>query len=236
MGKSHPTYATGSAATTTANSHDKHVVGSNIGCTYCHNLTTSGTGTTAASLTLLSGGTTSHINRVEDVAFSTNGSKTGSWAAGAKTCSATYCHGTPASVAWGGTNTCVSCHDANSALTLRHDKHYNSTVAPLVLVGGLDSHTTTSYGYSCLACHPSNQHATGPASAVAPLQDAAVIGSKVTGYAKGSSSLVDGKGFNYTIDGNCTTVCHTKDGVTAASAVVAQNWGTAATNTCGVCR
>lgn len=150
-------------------------------------------------------------------------------------CNSTYCHGT-AGPAWNsGALTCTQCHDAIiPGLTLRHDKHI-STTAPTVLTGGTDSHTATAYAYACLTCHPTTQHAAGPASAVAPFQDADVLGTKVTAYTKGSASAIDGKGFNYTTNGNCTTVCHTKDGVTPGSAIVAPNWGTTATGTCGVC-
>jgi predicted CxxxxCH...CXXCH cytochrome family protein len=231
-GKAHPTYATGAPASATANSHVKHVESSSYGCDYCHNTTTADTSTSPASV--ISGG--AHLNRQDDVSFKTNGGKTGSYSASAKTCSTTYCHGTAASPAWGttGGTTCATCHDATSALALRHDRHFNSTTAATVLAGGTDAHTATAYVYACLNCHPTNQHATGPASAVAPLQDAAVTGAKVTAYTKGSSSLVDGKGFNYTTNGTCTTVCHTRDGASGA-AVVAVNWGTASTGGCAVC-
>jgi len=152
-------------------------------------------------------------------------------------CNNTYCHGSTGP-AWNtpGPLACNSCHDAVSpGLALRHDKHYNSAVVPTVLAGGTDAHTATNYVYSCQTCHPTGEHAAGPASAVAPLQDATVLGTKITAYVKGSASATDTKNFNYTTNGTCTSVCHTKDGVTAGSAVVAQNWGTAATGTCGVC-
>ena len=230
-GKAHPVYGTGAVASATANSHVKHVESSLLSCDFCHNSTT--TSATIPPTSVLASG--AHLNRADDVSFKANGGKTGTYAAAGKTCSTTYCHGTGPSVGWGGATTCVSCHDATSSLMLRHDKHYNSTTAPTVLAGGANAHTTSAYVYSCLACHPSNQHSTGPADAVAPLQDAAVAGTKITAYTKGTAAAVDTKGYNYTTNGTCSTVCHTKDGVTAASAVVAQNWGTAATGTCGVC-
>jgi predicted CxxxxCH...CXXCH cytochrome family protein len=207
-------------------SHPKHVTSSGISCASCHTGYT--VSTTNASL---------HANNQIDVAPGSGTYSTDKHAprGGYGTCSATYCHGTPASPLWGTAGTtCVSCHDATSTLPLRHGSHYNSTVAPTVLAGGTDKHTATAYVYSCLACHPSNQHANGPASAVAPLQDAAVTGTKVTAYVKGSASAVDAKGFNYTINGTCTTVCHTRDGVSLPT-VTAQNWGSAATGSCGVC-
>jgi predicted CxxxxCH...CXXCH cytochrome family protein len=150
-------------------------------------------------------------------------------------CNTTYCHGTTGPAWNSGALTCAQCHDAvTPGLTLRHDKHV-SAVIPTVLTGGVDSHTNSAYAYACLNCHPTNQHATGAASAVAPLQDAAVTGTKVTAYVKGSVAAVDAKGFNYTTNGTCTTVCHTRDGVTAGTAIVAQNWGTTPVATCGVC-
>jgi predicted CxxxxCH...CXXCH cytochrome family protein len=231
VNKVHPTYASGAPASATANSHVKHVESSSYSCDYCHINTT--TDTTIPPTSVLAGVT--HLNSIVDVAFKTNAGLTGTYSAVGKTCSATYCHGTGPSVAWGGTVTCASCHDANSTLMVRHDKHYGSATVATVLAGGTDAHTATTYVFSCMACHPSNQHATGPASATAPLQDAAVSGTKITAYTKGSASTTDLRGFNYTTNGTCSTLCHTKDGATAASAVVPQNWGTAATGSCGVC-
>ena len=231
-GKAHPVYASGAVASATANSHVKHVEDSALSCDFCHNSTT--TSATIPPTTVLAVG--AHLNRTDDVSFKPNGGKTGTYAPAGKTCSTTYCHGTGPSVGWGGATTCVSCHDATSALMLRHDKHYNSATPPAVLAGGADAHTASAYVYTCLACHPSTQHSQGPASAVVPLQDAAVSGTKITTYTKGTGvTTTDARGFNYTTNGTCATVCHTKDGVTAASAVVTQNWGTAATGSCGVC-
>ncbi|HIJ81638.1 MAG TPA: CxxxxCH/CxxCH domain-containing protein, partial [Desulfuromonadales bacterium] len=156
------------------------------------------------------------------------------------TCSNTYCHGTASpAVAWNGAaTTCVSCHDAlTPGLTLRHDKHISAT-APTALAGGANDFSAN-YGYACLNCHPTNLHTTGPSSLAAPRQDADVSGTKITVYGKGTGSTADAKGYFYTgglnTGGTCTTVCHTKDGVTAGSAVTSQNWGTTATVTCGVC-
>ena len=93
--KSHPTYVGTTAGTTTANSHVKHVEGSNLGCTYCH-VATVGTTTLTATPTSLPS-TTYHLNRVENVTFMVNGGLTGVYNAAVgqlKTCSATHCHRT----------------------------------------------------------------------------------------------------------------------------------------------
>jgi predicted CxxxxCH...CXXCH cytochrome family protein len=211
-----------------AGSHSKHAAIPGTTCATCH------TGAGAGVASHGSQNRTAKVRADVTVAFPTTGTWNGSVAL---TCSSTYCHRTAPSPVWGsGTTTCVSCHDAiSTGLALRHDKHYNSLTAPTVLAGGVDAHTAANYVYSCLACHPSNQHSSGPASAVAPFQDAAVTGTKISAYVKGSVATTDARGLNYTTNGTCTSVCHTRDGVTAGSAVVAQNWGTTPTGTCGVC-
>ncbi|NJC88026.1 MAG: CxxxxCH/CxxCH domain-containing protein [Desulfuromonas sp.] len=232
-GKSYPVYTSGAAGSTTANSHVKHVEGSTLSCDYCHNTTT--TDATLPPTTVLNAG--QHLDRTEDVSFKSNGGKTGTYNAD-KTCSATYCHGTAASVAWGGTTNCASCHGASNngdlsvALTAGHVKHYQSATAPTTMTDA-DAHTTTAYVYACQSCHPTATHSTGPASA---LRDAQVTGTKMTGYTEGGASSTDAKGFKYTATGTCNTLCHTKDGVTAGSAIVAAVWnGAKTTPNCGVC-
>ncbi len=236
--KAHPGYTTGGGGTTTANSHVKHVESNSYSCDYCHNTTT--TDTTIPPTTVVgfaSGGV--HLNRIENVSFKTNGGKTGTYDAtvGTKTCSTTYCHGS-GTPAWGanGTITCASCHDATSTgLSTRHDKHYNTTTAATALSGGTDAHTATGYVFACLNCHPTGQHATGPASGV---EDAAVGGTKqlALNYTPALTSLTDAKGFKYTNYGTCSTICHTKDGATLGSAVAGNpTWNSTNALGCGYC-
>jgi predicted CxxxxCH...CXXCH cytochrome family protein len=232
-GKSHPTYTTGAAGGTTANSHVKHVEGSSLSCDYCHNTTT--TNATIPPTTVLAAG--QHLDRTEDVSFKSNGGKTGVFNAG-KTCSATYCHGTAASVAWGGTTTCASCHGAAndgtmSTSTTGHAIHYNTATVATSLSQANDF--TSTYAYGCSNCHPTATHSQGPADATAPLQDAEVLGTKVSVYTQGGASTTDSKGFNYTTNGTCTTVCHTRDGISGAPIVTPAWNGAKTTPNCGVC-
>ncbi|MDA8241067.1 MAG: CxxxxCH/CxxCH domain-containing protein [Nitrospiraceae bacterium] len=233
-GRAHPTYTTGAAGSNTANSHVKHVESSSFSCDFCHNTTT--TDTTIPPTAVVVGGT--HLNRTDDISFKLNAGKTGTYNATAKTCSATYCHGTGASPQWGGATTCTSCHDASgqtTTLSTRHDKHYNTATAATVLAGGTDSHTATGYVFACLNCHPTDQHATGPASGV---EDAAIGGTKqlAVNYTPAVTNLTDGKGFKYTNYGTCSTVCHTKDGATLGSAVMGNpTWNSSNAVGCGFC-
>src|SRR6185369_12966350 len=57
-----------------------------------------------------------HVNgTISDVFFNLSGNSAGGvYNSGAKTCSATYCHGVGGSLAWGGTTYCNSCHSANA--------------------------------------------------------------------------------------------------------------------------
>jgi predicted CxxxxCH...CXXCH cytochrome family protein len=218
-GKTYPTYASGPAGSTTANSHGKHVVSANQTCNMCHATTTISTTTTAASMTLVTGG--AHLNRTEDVVFATIGTKTGSYNGAGKTCSATYCHGTAASVAWGGTTDCASCHDASSALSTgatnsnRHWVHYESAATATVITTA-NSATAGSYVYGCGNCHDAAQigHATGPAGTVyAEVKFNIVLSSGTTTtsgtYSVGTSTLTDTRGYVYSQNGTCSNLyCH----------------------------
>ena len=229
-GKAYPWYTSGAAAGTTANSHVKHVEGSSYGCDYCHNTTTLDAAIPPTTVT--NGG--AHLNRVENVSFKLNNGSTGLWNSVGKTCSATYCHGSGASTAWGGTVACDSCHTAsNTGLSTRHAQHYNTATVATQLAGGTDSHTATTYVYACLKCHPTNSHATGPYSAA---QAAWVTGTKMSSYTPSAAWTTDSRGYNYTVYGTCATVCHTKDGATAGTAIVPNpSWGTLNALGCGYC-
>lgn len=219
----------GDASLMDSGSHTKHVVSSSYACSKCHNGKGSGTAT--------------HVNNDIDIAFdSTNPSGVYSQipntpGVGYGTCSTTYCHGS-GTPAWGGSTSCTSCHDASgltTTLSTRHDKHYNTAAAASVLAGGADAHTSSGYVYACLNCHPTNQHATGPVSGV---QDAAIGGTKqLSGnYTPAVTNLTDGKAFKYTNYGTCSTVCHTKDGVTLGTSVTGNpTWNSANAVACGFC-
>lgn len=240
-GKAHPTYANGGAGTAVANSHARHVDSSLLSCDFCH----LGTSTSNAipPISVVNGGT--HLNRTEDVSFKSIGGKTGTFDPVTRTCSATYCHGSAPSPAWGGATTCGSCHGASNAGILSgvtganpsgHALHYNSATLPTAITDP-DAHTATTYVFGCKNCHPSTQHATGPADSAGPvLQDAVIGGSRLAGanYIQGGVSAADSRGFNYT-NGTCSTVCHTRDGASAAP-IVSPAWnGAKSGNNCGVC-
>jgi len=235
-GKAHPVYSSGPAGSTTANSHVKHVEGSTLSCDYCHLTTTTDTATyPALPASVVNGG--AHLSRTEDVSFKSVGGKTGSWNSTAKTCAATYCHGSSASLAWGSTTNCGSCHGAsNTTLSTRHDKHYNSAALPTWLTTGPNAHTATNYVYACGVCHPTTTHAKGPATA--GQQDAEIGGTWQTagsGYTAGATWTTDSNGFLYTRHGTCATLCHTKDGATPGTSIYAANWGTTNGAGCGFC-
>ncbi|MDA8099544.1 MAG: CxxxxCH/CxxCH domain-containing protein [Nitrospiraceae bacterium] len=157
-GKAYPTYASGAPGSGTENSHVTHVEGSGYTCNFCHVATTISTTITAGTMTLIPGGR--HLNRTEDVVFATYQSKSGVYNPGAKTCSATYCHGggTPT---WGanGTVTCGSCH-LNTTGGDVNDYTYNN--GSLALISQAEW-TTSGHGRSA-ASGSYTQTLNGPAN------------------------------------------------------------------------
>ena len=152
-GASHPVYASGPAASSTANSHVEHVEAKGYGCDYCHLGTTLDAALPPA--TVKAGGV--HLNRAEDVNFLNFGALSGSYdgATGVKSCSATYCHSsgeaTPAAplapAVWGGSLDCRGCHggDAGHAGPMASGRHAGHMNAAAKL--GLDNN------FACAECH-----------------------------------------------------------------------------------
>lgn len=157
----------GTAGSATANSHAKHVASSAIACVECHEKTTK-TGTTIRST--FPG---KHVNGTNhDVYFNLSGlSPSGTYDNTLKKCSATYCHGAAASLAWGGSTYCNSCHSAKSGTTgggginnwgaatpvSAHKLHVEeATLLPSKYtnysVGNLSINSTT-YRFGCASCH-----------------------------------------------------------------------------------
>ena len=162
--KAHPVYTTGTGGSTTANSHTTHVDGQGYTCDFCHNQTTTSTSLPPTAVT--NGGL--HLNRVENVNIKTMGGLNGTWdgAVNAKTCTATYCHGTGASPKWGegasGLN-CGTCHQSQGAngtasYAPKHQKHVE----------------TAGYDFSCEICHAiaGTNHAQGASTGSNPGGDA----------------------------------------------------------------
>jgi predicted CxxxxCH...CXXCH cytochrome family protein len=103
-----PTYTSGPGGSTIANSHVSHMTGGySYTCNHCH-------AATAANNTTLVNGTTTHLNKVEDVVIWT----TGVYNSTTKVCTNTFCHGSN-SAAWGSNSTtihvCTMCHGTPSA-------------------------------------------------------------------------------------------------------------------------
>jgi len=220
----HPTYASGPAGSNTANSHSKHVNSSAFSCDYCHVKTTTNTALMPTSVVPAANGGT-HLNRSASVDFKQNGGKNGVYNAAAKSCSSTYCHGDAASTAWGGAGSCAACHgatnnqDLSAGANTGHQIHYATGTAAVNATQNDDM--SAGYAYGCKQCHPTASHALG--SNVPGVRDADMTGLKMSTYTQGSASANDPRGFKYTTNGTCTTVCHTRDGV-AALPVAAPNW------------
>lgn len=157
----------GVAGSATANSHAKHVTSSAIACLECHEKTTK-TGTTIRST--FPG---KHVDGTNhDVYFNLSGlSPSGTYDNTLKKCSTTYCHGSAASLAWGDSTYCNSCHSAKSGTTgggginnwgaatpiSAHKLHVEeTTLLPSKYtnysVGNLNTSSTT-YRFGCASCH-----------------------------------------------------------------------------------
>lgn len=175
-----PDYANaGAAGSATSNSHGKHVTSSAIACAECHEKTTENS--TAIRSTV---SPSYHVNGARDVFFNLTGNNaSGTYDSGQKKCSATYCHGAGASLAWGGSTQCNSCHSANAAASggggvnnwgsgtpvSAHRLHWeDASVLPSKYTnystGNLGSAGT--YRFACASCHNPAQaaHVSGYAS------------------------------------------------------------------------
>jgi predicted CxxxxCH...CXXCH cytochrome family protein len=160
------------------------------------------------------------------------------------TCSASYCHGTAASDAWGtpGPLACNKCHAANNSLPGAHGIHYASTSLPksFSTYSGNVS-TASTYKFGCGSCHSAAkgaQHANGTANANGAAQvfygftSATMKGGT---YAYGTLQGND-NGFKWSNgSANCnTTYCHSNGQNANGLAIVA--WSTtASTGTCVQC-
>lgn len=173
-----PDYANGKMGSMSSNSHPKHVTSSAIACVECHEKTTK-TGTTIRNT--FPG---KHVNGTNhDVYFNLSGlSPSGTYDNTQRKCSTTYCHGTGASLAWGGTTYCNSCHSANAGTTgggeihnwgatpiSAHKLHWEDTTSlpskySNYSAGNLGSADT--YRFGCASCHnpASTAHVNGYAS------------------------------------------------------------------------
>jgi len=247
-GKAHPTYANGGTGTTTANSHEKHVVINQLNCTYCHVDTLTDTSIPPT------GGIISqyHVDRLEDVSLKDINGRTGTYdhTVGSKTCSSTYCHNNGAPQ-WGGTVACGDCHAVNGTLAGMHASHYDSQDNAIGLQASNNS-TADAYIFSCGVCHdiahPAYMgHATGPVNAdpthnqVAEVYfDTTVAGGLVggTGWYTGITEGVDPVGFAWT-DQECSNMyCHsygTKNAAPYDGPKATPNWVSGFSGECREC-
>ncbi len=133
--------ATGAAMAT--DSHPKHVTGAKLACGKCHAATVS----PAADNVITA--YDNHLNGVRNVAFPADVG--GTYDNNLKTCTATYCHGTGASPAWGSGPIagCSVCHQSQGAgtgvasFTGPHRAHVDNTA----------DHR---YRFACEQCHAWN--------------------------------------------------------------------------------
>ena len=167
----------GAVGSATSNSHPKHVTSSAIACNECHEKTTKNN--TSIRPTTPS----YHTNGGRNVFFNLSGnSAAGTYDGALKKCSSTYCHGAGASLAWGGTAYCNSCHSANDGTSggggvnnwgtgvSAHTLHVEDTTTlpskyTNYSTGNLSGSTTT-YRFGCASCHnpASATHVSGYAS------------------------------------------------------------------------
>lgn len=214
----------GAPGSAIANSHAKHVSSSNIQCVECHEKTTKN------NTSIRSTAPSYHVNGTNhDVFFNLSGnSAAGTYDDAQKKCSATYCHGAGASLAWGGTTYCNSCHSANAASSggggvnnwgsgtpaSAHKLHWEDASAlpskyTNYSTGNVGSAGT--YRFACASCH-------NPASA-----------SHVSGYASGSYRAQ--VFFGYTTPGKKPTYTYTGTAGTADNGFSWSNGNTACTAT-----
>ncbi|MBT1075384.1 CxxxxCH/CxxCH domain c-type cytochrome [Geobacter grbiciae] len=245
-----PDYANaGTPGSDTVNSHSKHVTSSNIQCVECHEKTTKNNTSIRAITPSYHVNATSH-----DVFFNLSGlSPSGTYDSALKKCSSTYCHGAGASVAWGGTTYCNSCHSANdgasgggginnwSAGVSAHTLHVEDTTTlpskyTNYSTGNLGS--AAAYRFACASCHnpASTIHLSGYASGSYRAQvffGYTAPGKKPAYTYTGTAGTAD-NGFGWS-SGNTVcnqTYCHS-NGVGGTGAAV--SWATTA-NTAGVGR
>jgi len=207
-------------------SHLKHAnpsAGMNVPCGYCHQDAGSGFYTMHADGSVFIN-FTSYIGGSYSNGTPFNGGmqkQSGSGAYG--TCSATFCHGTADSPAWGaaGPLACNSCHSAkvdDVSWSGNHKIHYNYSTMPTSynqVVTDLSS--SDKYRFNCAHCHDDNvaKHSLKPASADSAARvffgissAAPATSSKRGTYVYGTPQGSTDNGFKFT-NGNCNgSYCH----------------------------
>jgi predicted CxxxxCH...CXXCH cytochrome family protein len=206
------------------NSHSKHVAGS-ADCVKCHFKTTT-TGTSIPGGPMPGTGS-AHLNGTPDVNLSkpyTYAAYSGVYNSAAKTCSATYCHGsTNTTPAWGSSTQCNSCHNARNndaywAANSAHRIHWESSALPSGYAnysGNVSS--ATAYRFTCSSCHSQQggaAHVNGPKDAnyAAEVFFGYTAPGRVGAYVYGTTQGSTDSGLKWTDGGGgCnTSYCHSK--------------------------
>ncbi len=204
-----PNYANAGSAAARANSHEKHVATGGVStCESCH-------GSTMTGSALNNSG--KHLDRSIDVVQ--GGTKSFTWAAGAKSCSNINCHGTGSPLAvWGASMPadCTGCHGGNSASAapLATGKHTVHTNNPAVI--------GTNYG--CADCHAKTVTADRTIGSVT------LHGNGFRDY----SGTKAGGSATYASGVCSATYCHS-DGKGTVKDMATAGWGSAATLDCKGC-
>jgi len=233
-GSCHKNMATDAAAT---GSHVKHAntgaTNMALSCGYCHQDGGSGSLNHADNIIYVNftsyvGGTYSNNNRVAGSA------------AGYGTCSATFCHGTKPSPAWGssGPLACNACHSASADRTAnpswsgRHATHYNYSTLPTTYNETLTDYSNNKkYRFNCKHCHDadSTKHSLKPYSSTAYARVFFGLSTNRRGkYAYGAAQGATDNGFKYTAGSCNTSYCHS-NGRQGAPLVTTLTWTTAPT-------
>jgi len=240
-----PDYTNGGVATTTANSHAKHVTSSSIACVQCHEKTTK-TGTTIRN-TIPS----KHVDATtHDVFFNLSSYNIGgTYNSTRQRCYNTYCHsnGSKASgpfvpyssTAWGGTLDCKGCHKSSFDGTSNISSGSHS--AHIFTWGGMGA------TLNCVKCHAAtttasmtitdaSRHANSRVDIAFNNTSSAANGFYNTSSAKPATPYGKSPGSAYN---TCTNVyCHSTGQGNNGSwppTYKTPTWGSATTGNCGTC-
>lgn len=206
----------------TPNSHEKHVGGLGFAnttrCAYCHN------GTVDATIPDKLNNSALHLNGSRNIGIKLTGGKTGSYDAGSKSCSATYCHGDSTSPEWGNPTVCNDCHSStgtstgskvnNWAAQSAHRIHWEDSTLPTTLntPPGNSLGNANTYRFACRSCHFENAsiHGLGPHTAdrAAGVFFGYTTGGAVGTYSPGGSAAGSDNGFTWTAGTCAGNYCH----------------------------
>jgi|GEM_PF-2550228 len=218
----HKDMATDPAPTGSHLKHANPASGMNVPCGYCHQDGGDGSAIHADGQVFVN--FTSYIGGLYSVGtpYLTGRQKVARSVAFGS-CSATFCHGTADSPAWGtaGPLACNACHSAKAddvSWSGRHTTHYNSYTAPSSYTQTVqDLSTPTKYRFNCAHCHDDNvaKHSLKPASADSAarvffgISSATPASSSKRGiYVAGTPQGATDNGFKFTAGSCNTSYCH----------------------------